>query len=152
MEETGIVTGVQGRMARVRLMRQATCDRCGICGIGQRPEIEVEVPNSAGARPGDQVRLAVESGAVLRAAVAAYVVPLAAWLAGYLLLSAILGVTGVGRFREALAIAGGFLCLGLSYFWIRSYDRRAGDRFVPRMIEVVSPEDGRQEPPKAPGC
>lgn len=150
MEEVGLVVETDGGMARVRLMRRATCDKCGICGIGRAPEIVVEVPNTIGARPGEAVRLAMESGSLLRAAAAAYLVPLLALLAGYLVLSAFLARLGMAAGREAFAIAGGFACLALSYLWLRSYDRRRGDRLTPRMIAVVEPPAASGEPPEPP--
>ena len=64
------------------------------------------MPNTIGARPGDRVRLAVESASVYRAAVAAYIVPLLALLVGYLILYHTLGRAGVGRLRESLSIVG----------------------------------------------
>ena len=147
MEENGTVIAVEGDRARVRLLRRATCDKCGMCGMGQHPEIVVEVTNSAQARPGDEVRLAVESGNVLRAAGAAYVVPLAALFGGYLLTRFVLGSLGVDDPREGMSIAGGFLALVLSYYWLRSFDRRSGDRFSPRMVAVIGhpPADRAQE-------
>ncbi|MGE5529582.1 MAG: SoxR reducing system RseC family protein [Patescibacteria group bacterium] len=152
MEETGNVTAVEGAMAHVRLLRSATCDRCGACGMGKRPEITVAVPNTAGARPGDVVRLAVEDRSVLRAAAAAYAVPLLALIAGYAIVSAVLGWLGVGRFREGLAIAAGFLSLLPAYRWIRTYDRRFGGRVTPRMVEVVRGTGREAETPDPPGC
>lgn len=148
MEETGIVTGLDGNMARVRLLRRATCEKCGMCGMGGRPEVVVEVANTAGAAPGDEVRLRIEDDRILRAAAAAYLVPLLALVAGYLLTNGLLIAVGV-RGREPLSIAGGFLAFGLSYLWVRSYDRRAGRRFLPVMVAVVSRAGG---PPPPEGC
>lgn len=147
MEESGTVVALEGGTARVRLLRRATCDKCGMCGMGQRPEVVVEVPNTAGAAPGDEVRLRVEDSSLLRAAFVAYLVPLLALIAGFLLVNRLLLAAGV-RGRELPAIAGGFLACALSYLYVRSYDRRTGRRFVPIMVEVVS----RAGAPPREGC
>ena len=119
-------------------------------GIGQHPEIVVEVPNTIGAGPGDAVRLAIESGNVLRAAVVVYVVPLLVAILGFLLASYLAGPAGFPAYREALGIAGAAVGLILSFVWVASYDRRAGDRFMPKMLEVVNRASGEQpaEPPQ----
>ena len=150
MEETGTVVGVEGRIARIRLLRQATCNKCGMCGIGQHPEIVVEVPNTAGAGPGDAVRLAIESGSVLRAAVVVYVIPLLVAILGYLAVSFLAGPAGLGAYRETLGIIGAAVGLILSFVWVASYDRKAGDRFTPKMLEVVNRTEAEQpaEPPQ----
>ncbi|MGQ9779058.1 MAG: SoxR reducing system RseC family protein [Bacillota bacterium] len=142
MEEVGLVVETNGGMARVRLVRRATCDKCGICGIGRAPEIVVEVPNTINARPGDAVRLVMEGGNLLRAAAAAYLIPLFCLLGGYLLARAALARIGAtSSLAEFLAVVTGFLCLGLSYLWLRAYDRRRGDRLTPRMVAVVEPPE-----------
>ncbi len=146
MEETGTVIGIEGRIARVRLTRKATCDRCGACGMGKQPEIVVEIPNSAGAKPGDEVRIAIASGRMLQAAAAVYLVPILALFAGYLLSAVILRRLGFGR-SETPAIVGGFLAFALSFLWIRHFGRRSGDRFTPEMISVIPAEDREPAPP-----
>ena len=150
MEETGTVVEVEGRIAKIRLLRQATCNKCGMCGIGQHPEIVVEVPNTIGAGPGDAVRLAVESGNVLRAAVVVYVIPLLVAILGFLIASYLAGPVGLPAYRETLGIVGAAVGLILSFIWVASYDRRAGDRFTPKMLEVVSRASAEQpaEPPQ----
>lgn len=133
-------------------MRQATCDKCGICGIGQRPEIVVEMPNTAGAVPGDVVRVAIASGSLLRAAAVAYLIPLAALIGGYLLAGLLLGRILAGRVLEAAAIGTGFAVMALSYFWLRAYDRRARSRYTPVMAAILDREDGAPGAAKPPGC
>lgn len=138
MEELGIVIAVDGRMARVRITRRASCEKCGQCGEwGNRAEMILEIPNQAQARPGDTVRLIMKDGSVLRAAIAAYGVPLAAMIAGYVLADQLLSMVGLDKGREGLAIVSGLLLLGTSYLWLRSYDRRSRDRFAPRMAGIV---------------
>ncbi|MCL6615263.1 MAG: SoxR reducing system RseC family protein, partial [Firmicutes bacterium] len=104
----------------------------------------------AGRNPPSPQRMSSVARVPLRAAAAAYLVPLLALLAGYLVLSAFLARLGMAAGREAFAIAGGFACLALSYLWLRSYDRRRGDRLTPRMIAVVEPPAASGEPPEPP--
>lgn len=150
MEEIGTVVAVEGGTAKIRLLRRGTCEKCGMCGMGQHPEVVVDVPETIGAKPGDRVVLAVEGRNVMRAALAAYAVPVLALLLGYPVSAALLRAAGVTRFHEALSIVGSFLFCAASFFWVRSYDRRAGGRFEPRMLRIA---EGSEEPlPPPQGC
>jgi sigma-E factor negative regulatory protein RseC len=136
IEQTAIVISLRDGLADVQALRQGACGGCnasGACGVslidrflGRRP-IHLAVTNDIGARVGDRVILGVPEAALLRAAVAAYFVPLLSLLVG--------GVAGreLGAFSHLLApepasIVGGLMGFLLALRWLRGYSKSlAGD-------------------------
>jgi len=127
IEETGIVLGVIGDWADVETRRQGACGSCsanGACGtsllaryLGTKPLL-LRAQNRAGAAPGDLVVVGVPEDGLVRASLAAYLVPL---------LGLILG----GSAGPALFPAGGdgasaltaFTGLGLGLVWLTHFGR-----------------------------
>lgn len=119
------VVRVDGGIAWVRAESPSSCGACGGKGCGSSlfarmlisREPEYPVDNPIDAAPGEAVVVGLPDGALLRAALAAYVVPLALLLAG-----ALLG----GRWGEAGAVTGAAAGLLLAALWLRA--RRSGAR------------------------
>lgn len=56
MKERGIVVKDEGRLATVRFLRHAKCDRCQVCKVAADCKyVEVQARNSVGAHAGDTV-------------------------------------------------------------------------------------------------
>ena len=89
------------------------CHKCSGCGAAKE-SILLRADNPIGARVGDLVKVASESGPVLKAAAVLYMLPLVLFFAGYAL-GAALGLSG-GLF--------GGLAFVLSIALIVVYDRR----------------------------
>jgi sigma-E factor negative regulatory protein RseC len=89
------------------------CHKCSGCGAAKE-SILLRADNPIGARTGDLVKVASESGPVLKAAAVLYMLPLVLFFAGYAL-GAALGLSG-GLF--------GGLAFVLSIALIVVYDRR----------------------------
>ena len=143
IEEEGSVTSVSGGLAQVACVRRTACGACsaqGACGtsllerhFGRKP-LALTAANAIGARPGDRVILGVPEGALVQAALGAYLVPLLAmilaalgsvWLAGLL----------APAWSEGQSFAGGMAGLGLGLWWSARFGaRRAGD---PRFRAVI---------------
>lgn len=89
MEQVVTVTALlpDGR-ARVAARRVSACSgdchRCGGCGAAGQTVL-AEADNPIGARPGERVVVRSGSGAVLSAAAAVYLIPLALFFVGYAL-------------------------------------------------------------------
>lgn len=79
-ESDGVVISVDGDMALIQVTPVASsCGKCGDkggCGKSQAAPSRYTVRNRIGARPGDAVIVAVPEGAVLKAAMLAYLLPL----------------------------------------------------------------------------
>lgn len=78
------------------------CDRCGGCQEGTPQTVSVLAWNPIGAGPGDRVVVSSESGKVLGAAAAVYLVPLLLMLPGIFLAGA---WGGLGGFVLGLGLA-----------------------------------------------
>ncbi len=86
LEENGVVVEERGLLALVRTIKSSHCTDCGsakIChsdGAGQEKVVEAE--NSAGAKAGQKVILALPAGALLQASMLVYLVPVLGLLGG----------------------------------------------------------------------
>ena len=104
-------------MAQVLVLRQSACSgdchKCSGCGAVEQ-KLLLDARNAIGAKAGDTVRIAAESGPVLAAAAVLYIVPLLLFFLGYLLGEILWqrgGIAGCVAFAAGLLLA-----------WI--YDRR----------------------------
>ena len=74
--------------AKVACLRQSACSgdchKCSGCGVVEQTML-FEARNPIGARPGEMVIVESESAPVLKAAAVLYMLPLALFIAGYLL-------------------------------------------------------------------
>jgi sigma-E factor negative regulatory protein RseC len=127
IEETGIVLDAAGDWADVETSRQGACGSCsanGACAtsllaryLGRKPLL-LRAQNRAGAAPGDFVVVGVPEDSLVRASLAAYLVPLLGLifggLAGQVLFPA--GGDGASAFT---AFAG----LGLGLVWLARFGR-----------------------------
>ena len=86
MTEYGEVVDIQGDTAFVRFRRTSACGKCHACGMlsGQN-EIVVCVPNTQGAKIGDDVAVSIMTKKALRASVIAYIFPLFMLILGVVL-------------------------------------------------------------------
>ncbi len=91
IEEQAIVVSSEAGIAEVEIVRRSTCGACSArsgCGVslldrvlGRRPQ-RLLLVDKLSVRPGDEVIVGIPEGALLKAAVAAYMVPLIGLLAG----------------------------------------------------------------------
>lgn len=110
VETPARVVRLQGDTAWVRVETPESCGACGGKGCGSSlyarmlhpREPEYAVDNPIAAQPGERVVIGIEDGAVLRAVVSAYLLPLA-----LLTLGAVMGAF----FGEGAAVIGGLLGL-----------------------------------------
>lgn len=125
IETPAQVTRVEGRDAWVASRAPSSCGACGGKGCGASvfgrfwhpDEPEYRVGNPIGARAGDTVVVGLPDGALLRAALASYALPLLLLLAGAGLGKLLLGELG--------AVGGGLLGLASAALWLKRY-RGAG--------------------------
>lgn len=118
IEVSARVVRVEGELAWVRTESPSSCGACGGKGCGSSTfarllhprEPEYAVLNPIASEAGESVVVGIEEGALLRAAVSGYLMPLL-----LLLLGALLG----GLWGEPQAIAGGVLGLAIAMAWLK---------------------------------
>ena len=106
----------EGRAEVIRVRESACsgdCHKCSGCGAAQQTMI-FTAENAIGAREGDLVMVSSGSAAVLKAAAVLYLLPLALFLAGYLL----------GQSLWRLGLLFGILGVALGIVLIKLYDKR----------------------------
>lgn len=118
IENTATVVRTEGDLAWVRAESPSSCGACAGKGCGSSTfarmlhprEPEYPVMNPISAEAGETVVVGLEDGALLRAAVSGYLVPLL-----LLLLGALLG----GLWGEAQAVAGAAAGLVAAVLWLK---------------------------------
>lgn len=143
LETRGIVVDTRGEYAIVEAERQAGCGRCDSAGgcaqdtLGKlfgTPRRRFRALNPALARPGEEVTIVIEDGAVLRSAVVMYLVPLALLVAGAIGGALIMGAAGTAN--DLYAGAGGAAGLLAGFLSVRYYGlwRRLDSAYHPVII------------------
>ena len=153
IEETGRVLECRPGVAVVETRRQATCDGCSAhkgCGtavlgkvLGNRRN-RVTAIDEIGARPGDEVILALSESALVRGSLAVYLVPLLGLIGG----------AGVGEMLgvrlaaegELLSGLGALAGIALGLLWLRAFTGRIrhDPRYQARVIRRVGEPAGTQ--------
>ncbi|MBK1649965.1 SoxR reducing system RseC family protein [Rhabdochromatium marinum] len=150
IEEFAIVVATDDSYAEVEPQRRSTCHHCavqGACGtslidkfLGRRP-LRLRVTNSIGARVGERVILGVADAMLLRAAVAAYLLPLFGLMLGAALA---LELAAWGRWPggDLWAVAGALLGFTLALRGVAGYSRRlrADERYQPCLLGRAAPQ------------
>lgn len=118
IEHTALVVRTEGELAWVRAESPSSCGACGGKGCGSSlwvrmlhpREPEYQVANPIAAVTGESVVVGIEDGALLRAAVAGYLVPL---------LLMLLGAVAGSAWGEPVALAGALAGLLVAAFWLK---------------------------------
>ena len=143
VEEEGTVVELRGPLALVRAVPSAQCAGCaaaGAChGGGSGGEKVVEAVNEAGASPGDRVVMALQSGALLKAAFRVYVIPVLGILAGAGAAQVAVEVLRGGQGAGAAAGIGGAAGAVLALLAQRLHSRRPGGAGTlrPRVVRIL---------------
>ncbi|MBM3307982.1 MAG: SoxR reducing system RseC family protein [Candidatus Eisenbacteria bacterium] len=144
MREIGRVVSVQGDAAVVAMPGTGSCDRCGLCLMGQDgKQFLLLARNAAGAAAGDAVEVEIAEGRVIAAAFAVYMVPVLATIIGFAVGNAIAGGAPDAALPIVLAVA----CLAVSFVAVWAYDlrlRKAEKRQVV-ITRIVSAEEAERE-------
>ncbi|MDR2903583.1 MAG: SoxR reducing system RseC family protein [Clostridiales bacterium] len=118
MDETGIVLAVQGEALKISMIRTEACAKCRACIAGMtQQEMIIYAKNDCGAKPGDQVVIALGEGTLLSAALIVYGIPCLFLLGGFFLSDWLLRLSGMQNY-EVISFFAGILCLLVSYFLI----------------------------------
>lgn len=112
----------EGRAEVIRVRESACsgdCHKCSGCGAAKQ-SLVLTAENPIGARVGDMVVISSDTGPVLKAAAVLYLLPLALFLAGYLL----------GASLWQLGAITGVAALVLGVIAIKLYDKRLSKKEI----------------------
>jgi sigma-E factor negative regulatory protein RseC len=134
IEERAVVLSVSAGVARVQAIRRSTCGACsarGACGtslldrfLGRRP-LELELEDTIGLAPGEEVVVGVPEEALLISSFVAYMLPLLG-LIGAALIGAELAQGLAPGAAEGWSLFAGMTGLVVSLLWVRARSRRMG--------------------------
>jgi positive regulator of sigma E activity len=140
MIETGrVVRRLDGGRVEVEVVPGADCGDCKICAglAGDGPNTLV-ADDPVGADRGDCVRIEVEPKRMVALSALVFLLPVLAFVAGYVLVAVFVGQGTVGQ--TALGVAGGAVLLVLSFFPAIRIARSSKTPLV-RVVERVEPSD-----------
>lgn len=141
VEETGIVTKIEGTMAKVLVQKKSACEGCTVKGAcSSTPEgMEIEALNSIHAREGQRVKVLMTPQEYLKGSMLVYGLPLVLFITG-----AIIGKNiGEEHFKninsDLVAALTGFVFLILSlagvHIWYRKFE--SNPEHKPFIKEIV---------------
>ena len=130
IEEIGVVTKVEGNMAKVIVQKRGACDGCKAQRTCQPTEdgMEIEAVNMAQAKEGQEVKISIDAQTYLQGTMLVYGLPLVLFIAG-----AIVGKSIGENFLEEqnsdlMAAIAGFAALLISLLGIKIWAKKAEDK------------------------
>ena len=138
IEEAAVILECAGEHAQVQTERASACGSCSsrtACETAslkeeadRAPDVVLQVLNPIGAQPGERVVIGFEAGALTKASMAFYAVPLVSFI-----LFAIVGQWLTSS--EGVAALGGVFGLVIGLLWLRYFSNRAsGDEHYQAVV------------------
>jgi len=144
IEETGIVTKVNGVMAKLIVQKRGACEGCAVRGVCEPSEdgMEIEALNPVQAKVGQKVKLSIKPQTYLKGTILVYGVPLLAFIAGVIIGKNI----GEAYFKEIssdiVSAILGFTALIISFLLVRTWSKKAETKieYKPIIEEIIEIE------------
>lgn len=135
-EETGVVIGIDGEMAKVRAARHGDCENCGSCPGDNAMTLDVRNPLSA--KVGQKVAFEIPQTNMLQAAFVVYILPLVAAAVGVIVGGYI--ASKLGQPLIPFQIGGGIAAFILSLIFVKLYDKsvRNNKKTLPVITKILS--------------
>ncbi|HBH60446.1 MAG TPA: hypothetical protein DDX85_01630 [Nitrospiraceae bacterium] len=141
LEETGIVTKVDGNMAMVLVQKKSACDGCSVEGACKAtPEgMEIEALNAVHAKVGQRVKILMTPGEYLKGTIIVYGVPLIVFIAGAIFGKNIGEKYFTDMNSDIIAAIAGFVSLFLSLAAARIWSRKMESKaeYKPVIEEII---------------
>ena len=144
MREEGHVITVRDGTVDVLMHVSSACGGCSVCSKGAGGEtVMQDVRDAFGSTVGVAVEVEIPDSIRTRAAVAVFLVPVGAMLAGYL--AGFLLGKALGFNPDVVGLIGAVLFANVAFIGVRFADKRlaGSDRFTPRVSAIVSRGHGR---------
>ncbi len=141
LEETGIVTKIDGNMARVLVQKKSACDGCSVEGACKAtPEgMDIEALNAVHAKVGQRVKILMTPRDYLKGTMIVYGLPLVVFIAGAIFGKNIGEEYLKGMNSDLIAAIAGFIALAVSLAGVRIWSKRMELRteYKPVIEEII---------------
>lgn len=140
IEEEGIVSEIEGDIARVAILKKSACEQCaasGVCHPGGQDLMEAA--NPLGAKKGQKVKVVVAPQVYLKASIILYGIPMAVFIAGAIIAKKIAVQHGIEADSDLWAFIAGMISLVVSFFFIRRYNKKIekSQQYKPVIVEIL---------------
>lgn len=142
MKQTGVVIGIDGDKAKIKMQRHTACGDCGACQVSEKQlNLVLEAENIVGAKTGDFVEVDMETMDFLSAVIIVYLYPLISFIvgifAGYYG-SLVLGVAD--KAAQGIGAVLGILAAAITYVVIRfNEDKIKGmKKYKPSIANIIN--------------
>jgi len=141
MKQTGVVIGIEGDKAKIKMQRHTACGDCGACQVSEKQlNVLLEAENTVGAKTGDFVEVDMETLDFLSAVVVVYLYPLISFIIG--IFAGYYGFLFLGLADKAAQGVGavtGILAAAVTYMVIRSREDKikAMKKYKPAITNII---------------
>ena len=140
MEETGVVSRIEGVNAYVSVVRKGACEHCtaGTCDISGET-VSIEAINEAGARVGQKVRVQMKALAYIKGSLLFYGIPAFSLIVGAVLGREVIAVRFPGVDPDGVSAITAFALMALSFVAVKVMTRKAEKsvRYQPVVDEIL---------------
>ncbi|HMK61623.1 MAG TPA: SoxR reducing system RseC family protein [Dissulfurispiraceae bacterium] len=142
MEETGVVSRLDGAKAFVSVKRQSACDACAagsVCKVSESGA-EIEAFNAVHAEVGDTVKISFKAFTYLKGTILVYGVPAISLVIGAVLGKDVLSGFLPGSDPDILSAISGFSLMIVSFLCVKLLIRKFEKKkeLVPVVEEIIS--------------
>ena len=137
MTEKGKVVSIREGRAVVEIQRSPQCGHCNLCSSGiSAGRASLELDTVEGLKPGHEVTIEIDSGAVLKGGTAVFLAPVIAFIVGAAAGPDAARLLGVKLPGEVASIALGGVLLGLTFLgvYLRARRPKVQKKLTPRII------------------
>lgn len=140
IEEEGIVSEIEGNIAKVAILKKSACEQCAAAGVCHPGDQELmEAANPLGAKKGQKVKVVVAPQMYLKASIILYGIPMAVFIAGAIIAKKLAVQYGSEASSDLWAFIAGTLCLLVSFIFIRAYNKKVEktQKYKPVIVEIL---------------
>ncbi|MCK5511718.1 MAG: SoxR reducing system RseC family protein [Thermodesulfovibrionia bacterium] len=141
IEETGIVTKIDGDMAKVAVQKRGACEGCAARGVCETSDdgMEIEAINSVQAQIGQTVKVSIKPQTYLKGTFFVYGIPLVVFIIGIIIGKNI----GEKYFKtissDIVSFIVGFCVLFISFVVVKAWSKKAETKveYKPIIEEIL---------------
>lgn len=145
MKQTGVVVGLEGDKAKIKMQRHTACGDCGACQVSKNQlTLVLDAENHVGAKTGDFVEVDLETVDFLSAVMLIYVLPLITLIIG--IFAGYYGMLALGiedRSAQGFGAVIGILSAALTYLIIKLKENKLQSmkKYKPAITGIINKDE-----------